>query len=106
MNELATPLCIGVLAKDSPMRAIFPSGTVPLVSDVLMTATIEGDPTSQEYRVLLLQMDACTDVQKEAIAQVMSHEGRGTLEEARAHLATCKTLPIREMHFKKSPHYD
>lgn len=84
----------GLLADSSPLKDIFTNGCVPLTSPTPVDANLDG----QISRVYLLLTRACTPLQKEGIAQLMSRMGQGTIEEARAAVATNDPIPIKEIN--------
>lgn len=88
----------GFLTEKSPLRAVFPNGTVPISSSHSIDAEL-GKGSNRHYsKVFFVVLGACTKEQREGIAKMMHGMGQGSLEEARKVVAIEETIPIREQN--------
>jgi hypothetical protein len=89
---------LGHLAAESPLRAIFANGFVPLAGPQSTMAKLGEPPHTQMTRVYMVDVKVCSAEQKEGIAQLMHRMGQGTIDEARSAIATNEPIPIREQN--------
>lgn len=93
MGVSADYLITGHLTKESPMRAVFADGMIPLTRPRTTLAILGNDPTPQE--VYFLALKQCSAEQLERMAEMMSEMGQGLKEEALAYLQHELEMPIR-----------
>ena len=87
---------IGHIAEASPLKDIFSDGTCPLRGPLTRPAIL-GD-AQEKADVYMLDLEACTPEQKEAIAMMMFGRGQGTLGDARKFVSEAGEMPIRAIN--------
>lgn len=94
---MSTPqLTAATLAKDSPMRAAFPDGVIPLSRPDTVLAQLGEGNERHTADVYLLALASCTAEQRDAMACLMASMGQGSVEEARAFLESSPEVPVRK----------
>jgi hypothetical protein len=84
------------LKKDSPLRAIFPNGIIPLTTPNTHKARLGAAIVPEE--VFLLAVRQCTQEQRAALAQRAADLGQGPFEEALAVINSAMEIPVRALH--------
>lgn len=87
----------GYLKTDSPLRAIFTTGMVPLATPSTARAHL-GDAKLTEEVYLIVVARLSTE-QKQAMAKRMEEMGQGPFAEALAELEKSHEFPVRSSHF-------
>jgi len=90
------PLVTAVLTPDSPLRAVFPHGSIPLAAPGTRMCYLGGAKHSSECYFLAVRQLSPDQIAK--MAEMMATAGQGTKEEALKHLASAAELPIRKIH--------
>lgn len=83
---------------DSPMHGIFENNLVPVISVHTQYVQLGEGPFAPWHHCYFVDVKACTEVEREGIARLMHKLGQGTLEEARAKVATLEPIPVREQN--------
>lgn len=89
----------GFLTPDSPLRAAFPAGIVPLLSPQRQKVRLGGLP--EHHEVYFLAIGECTPEQLKGCALVMSQISKqGGPDQCLAYLSTADAqVPIRAVNF-------
>jgi hypothetical protein len=85
------------LKASSPWYSLFERGMAPIKNIVLpRTGNMEGGGGVQEFYDL--DLDACSDEQREKIFAMVAKQCGGTVEQAKDGIAGQGTLPLRAIH--------
>lgn len=88
------------LTQESPLRAVFPDGIIPLARDGAEAVALGEGWTEQCF---FLSLTDCTPEQRAAIAAMTATMGGVSQEDALAKLNASAELPVRVGNIAKEP---